>query len=325
VVAGAPAPSTNSDPRAHNRWRQLGYRVLPGDLFSYILHLRPAEWPIMAAHTALGYVLAVGIAGVAWGDQWRAALWGMVLWVVGLNGGTLALNSVFDQDEGDIGYLMAPPKPPGRLLEFSVVLLVAGLMGSLSVPRGFRVAYGICLVLSILYSVPPFRFKAVAGVDWVINMWGFGTLTPYAGFAATGRSLDLVSALVLLAFCPLFAALYPLTQLYQFDEDRRRGDRTLALILGMKRSLDVALIACGAAFALLGAAWMLRRPVWPAPWHQAIGGAALVVAFAAWLRVLVPWLRRHEHMSPDEHQRGMYRGLIAWAVTDLAVVAAFAW
>src|SRR5213078_556271 len=95
------------------------------------------------------------------------------------------------------------------------------------------------------YSVPPFRFKAVAGVDWVINMWGFGTLTPFAAWAATGRPLDAGHALVLLGFCPLFAGLYPLTQLYQMEEDRRRGDRTLALLLGLRASLGVA-IACTA-------------------------------------------------------------------------------
>jgi len=61
----------------------------------------------------------------------------------------------------------------------------------------------------------------------VINMWGFGTLTPFAAWAATGRPLDAGHALVLLGFCPLFAGLYPLTQLYQVEEDRRRGDRTL--------------------------------------------------------------------------------------------------
>ena len=69
-------------------------------------------------------------------------------------------------------------------------------------------------------------------------MWGFGTLTPFAGWAATGLPLDMARGLVLLAFCPLFAALYPLTQLYQLEEDTRRGDRTLACVLGVRRSLD---------------------------------------------------------------------------------------
>src|SRR5204863_3490767 len=165
-----------------------------------------------------------------------------------------AINSVFDQDEGDIGYLRAPPPPPRHLLGFSAALLAGGQLLGFALPPAFRIDYAICLVLSILYSVPPFRFKAVAGVDWVINMWGFGTLTPYAAWAATGRSLDTGHALVLLAFCPLFAALYPLTQLYQFDEDRRRGDRTLALILGMRKSLAIAIGCALLAFALFGAA-----------------------------------------------------------------------
>ena len=34
-----------TDARTLNAWRRWGYRVLPGDLYSYILHMRPAEWP----------------------------------------------------------------------------------------------------------------------------------------------------------------------------------------------------------------------------------------------------------------------------------------
>ena len=170
--------------------------------------------------------------------------------------------------------------------------------------------------MSILYSVPPFRFKAVAGVDWVINMWGFGTLTPYAAWAATGRPLDLGHGLILLAFCPLFAGLYPLTQLYQFDEDRRRGDRTLALILGMRASLVVATLAILLAFGLFAwATW--RLPVGPK-------GFSLLVPLVLWLVVLLPWLFGYRGWSPTQHQRGMYRALGAWAVTDLTVLFVFA-
>src|SRR5439155_5939923 len=110
-------------PRALNAWRRWGYRLLPGDLFSYILHLRPAEWPIMAGHTVLGYVLAVGITGGVRGALLPQAITGLVIWVVFLNGGTLAINSVFDRDEGDIGYLIAPSALPRYLLVFSLVLL----------------------------------------------------------------------------------------------------------------------------------------------------------------------------------------------------------
>ena len=68
--------------------RAAGYRLV-GRKLDYLLHLRPAEWPIMAAHTALGYLLAVGLAGAA-GEHLGRGLLGLLLWVVCLNGGTLA-------------------------------------------------------------------------------------------------------------------------------------------------------------------------------------------------------------------------------------------
>src|SRR3989449_1579562 len=276
--------------------------------------MRPAEWRIMAGHTLLGYVLAVGVARARSGEQIGAALLALIVWVVFLNGGTLAINSVFDKDEGDIGYLNSPPVLPRYLLHFSLVLLIGGQALSFLLPLGFRIAYAICFALSILYSVPPFRFKAVAGVDWVINMWGFGTLTPYAAWAATGRPLDPGHGLVLLAFCPLFAGLYPLTQLYQFDEDRRRGDRTLALIIGMRRSLDVAIGCILLAFALFGWAAVVLR----------VGGVPLLLPLAAWLWVVVPWRVGDQSWTAARHQQGMYRALAAWAVTDLVILLVFA-
>jgi len=308
-------------PEPSSRFRRGGYRLL-GRRFDYLLHTRPAEWPIMAAHTALGYALAVGLQGVASGQALGAAVLGMTLWVVFLNGGTLAINSAFDKDEGDIGYLRQPPPVPSHLFAFGMALLVGGGILSLQLPAGFIAAYGFCFVLSVLYSVPPFRFKAVAGVDWVINMIGFGSLTPYAGWALTGRPLDRPALLVFVAFAPLFAALYPLTQLYQFEEDRRRGDRTLALMLGERASLLVALGATVVAFLLFvlageGRGWL--APAGQGSWRMAL----LALAFAAWMAVLLPWLARYRRMTPGDHQRGMYLALGAWAVTDIAVVLGF--
>lgn len=300
--------------------RDAGYRLL-GRRFDYLLHLRPAEWPIMAAHTVVGYLLAVGLAGAAAGTRLAPALIGLVLWVVCLNGGTLALNSAFDRDEGDVAYLRRPPPPPPRLAAFALGLMGAGQILAFRLAAPYPMVYGVCFVLSLAYSVPPLRLKAVAGADWIINMWGFGTLTPYAGWAATGLPLDTARGLVLLAFCPLFAALYPLTQLYQLEEDVRKGDRTLAAALGVRRSLNVALLSASIAFACFGAAAL--RAGWRTHGADLARWTALAAALAAWLAVLVPWRRRQARLGPADHERGMYRALGAWAVTDL--VAVLAW
>jgi lycopene elongase/hydratase (dihydrobisanhydrobacterioruberin-forming) len=300
--------------------RRTGYRLL-GTRFDYLLLLRPVEWPIVAGHTALGYLLSVGPRGALAGQRWEEAVLGVVLWVVCLNGGTLALNSAFDRDEGDIAYLRQPPPPPRGLAPASLALMLVGLVLAFALPVAYRIAYGICLIMSLLYSVPPVRLKAVAGADWIINMLGFGTLTPYAGWAATGVPLEPSRGLALAAFCPLFAALYPLTQIYQLEEDVRRGDRTLATALGVRGSLDAAVAALVVAFALFAAAgvaarWGIGAQAWRWP--------VLALPFAAWLAVLLPWRRDAKGLGAAEHQRGMYQALVVWALTDLVVLITFA-
>jgi hypothetical protein len=90
--------------------------------------------------------------------------------------------------------------------------------------------------------------------------------------------------------------------------------------LGIGRSLQVALAAAALAFAGFAAAGLASG------WRGGDGAArwaALLVAGVAWLVVLLPWWRHHRRMDPGAHQTGMHRALAAWAITDMAVL--FAW
>jgi hypothetical protein len=91
-------------------------------------------------------------------------------------------------------------------------------------------------------------------------------------------------------------------------------------VLGAERSLDAALAAWLVAFGLFGLAG--ARAGWsagPDLWRWALVATAL----CAWAAVLVPWRLRHGAYSQADHQRGMYRALGAWAVTDIAVLLAW--
>jgi lycopene elongase/hydratase (dihydrobisanhydrobacterioruberin-forming) len=302
------------DPRRTAPSRRLGYRLLPGDGYSYVLHLRPREWPIVAGHTFFGFLLALPEAPEA-SARWIQALLGVTVFVVLLNGGTLAINSAFDRDEGDIGYLDAPPPPPRHLFAFGLSLMVLGQIVAVTLlPATFAIIYAACFVMSILYSVPPLRWKAVAGLDLLINSVGFGSLTAFAGWSLSGVAPPTWALLVLLAFAPLFAALYPLTQLYQMEEDRRRGDRTLAIVLGIRGSLLFSIGMTLLAFGLI-AVGLRAGPAdrwWPLS----------LLALAFWMTLLLHWLARHPTMSPAQHKRGMYVALHAWASTNLVILAA---
>ena len=296
--------------------RRIGYRLIPGNGFDYLLHMRPREWPIMIGHTALGFLLARGLTDGVSAGLTSALVPGLLAWVLLLNGGTLAINSAFDRDDGDIGYLDHPPPVPRHLALWGFSLMLAGQVIALALPRAFATAYALCFALSLLYSVPPVRLKAVAGADWIINMMGFGTLTPYAGWALTRLPLTHAGAWALGGFAPLFAALYPLTQLYQLEEDRARGDRTLALALGVRASLGVSIGAMLLAFACFARAAHLARRV------DTTAVVALILAAALWMAVLIPWAIRAPRMTSIAHKRRMYAALLAWAFTDAAVLLA---
>ena len=278
----------------------VGARLMP-----YLLHLRPLEWPIMTAHFLLGTFLACG-----WSLPAGPSALGWLVFVALLNGGTLAINSAFDQDEGDIGYLKAPPKPPEHLLAFSATLLTASAALGFLLPPAFARINLACVVMSILYSVPPARLKARAGWDLLINCLGFGLLTPLAGWALSGRPFSRSILLASVGFALLFATLYPMTQIYQVAEDRQRGDRTLVIRVGVGRSLALALLASLLAHGcFIAGVVSLRRPPF-----------LLGVSLVAWVALLLPWLRGWRTWTDRQHEAGMYWGLAAWAVTDLSVL-----
>src|SRR5688572_15071989 len=271
----------------------------------------------MIAHTSIGFVIAIGVRAMASGTHLPAYLTALLAWVGCLNAGTLALNSAFDHDEGDIGYLDAPPPPPRHLAAASLTLMAIGQLIAVALTPAFAIAYAACFAMSVAYSVPPVRLKAVAGADWVINIVGVGVLTPFAGWVATGAPLRPDGVWVMIGFGCLFGALYPLTQIYQFEEDTSRGDRTLARMLGVGPSLWASAVMATLAFIAFWRAMWLAGPT-------RLSEFSLTVAAACWAVVLGFWLFRYRRMSGEEQKHGMYRALLAWGVTDLAVVAAFA-
>jgi 4-hydroxybenzoate polyprenyltransferase len=263
------------------------------------------EWPIMTAHFLLGTFVATGFRA-----PWKATALGWLIFVALTNGGTLAINSAFDQDEGDIGYLRQPPKPPRFLLHVSVLMLTASLLLGFLLPPVFAWSNALCVVMAVLYSVPPIRLKARAGWDMVINCAGFGLLTPMAGWGLTGIPLSTTFVHVAIGFAFLFGALYPMTQIYQIEEDRARGDRTLVIKLGEARSLWLATSLAVVAH-LWFASGLLRGGHDPRP---------LILSLAAWLGVVLPWLLHWKAWSPRQHEAGMYRGRVAWAITDVSLL-----
>jgi len=293
--------------------RKFFARILPETVMAYLLHLRPRAWVIVSAHMSIGFILSLGLTlSASEVKQWLLAV---LAWGILGNGGTLALNSAFDRDEGDIGYLEDPPLVPPLLAVFALFLLVLGGVVASLVGDAFLIAYGVCSILSILYSVPPMRLKARGGWDILVNSVGYGGLTIYAGWAASGRGVFPPIMGVVAAFVSFFVGFYPLTQIYQMAEDSHRGDRTVALVLGKRGALCLACVGVTGGFVLLFAE--MFRGYW------SMLGLGLGIAVIGWAVVLIPWCLKWRTVSPNYEQRGFYLALYAWALTDIATAIAF--
>jgi 4-hydroxybenzoate polyprenyltransferase len=281
--------------------------ILGGRAMAYLMHMRPLEWPIMTVHFLLGALLAVGL-DLPWG---RLAF-GWFVFVVLMNGGTLAINSAFDKDEGDVGYLKSPPEVPKYLAAVSTAMLVAAFLLGYLFPIVFAWATAACVLMSVLYSVPPARLKSRAGWDILINMLGYGLLTPMAGWGLTGAQIEPWFWKICIGFGFLFGALYPATQIYQVDEDESRGDRTFVLALGVQGSLWAALALAIAAHLMF--AWAALEHGVRSP-HL-----LLLMSLLAWGCVIAQWLTKWRVLTGVRHEKRMYWLLACWALTEATLL-----
>jgi predicted naringenin-chalcone synthase/4-hydroxybenzoate polyprenyltransferase len=145
-------------------------------------------------------------------------------------------NSYIDKDEGSIGGLEKPPAPTIHLfyltifLDFSATLLALIFVNTLF--AGCLVFY---IAASRAYSSPQIRLKKYPIIGFLTVVIFQGAFTYYmsiAGISGGGLRLDRENILVLLGCSFQIAGAYPLTQIYQHDQDLKDGITTLSYKLG---------------------------------------------------------------------------------------------
>lgn len=207
-------------------------------------------------HMRLGFQLllvplflwGVFLSGATW--SWRVLV-GFVALHLFLYPGATAFNSAFDRDQGPVSGLATPIAVPPRLLEYSVTLQMIGAVLAASVSAAFLAVYLGLAVVFAGYSHPGLRWKAkplasvlaIALGQGVLGFWG-GWTAAVGEYGGLGQVPALLGAGVA-AFTSL--GLYPSTQVFQVEEDRARGDRTLAVALGPAGALRLGALCLGTA------------------------------------------------------------------------------
>lgn len=150
-----------------------------------------------------------------------------------------AYNSYFDQDEKSIALLKEPPKVERSLYITSIVLEWLGVLLAFLVSFNFALCVAIYNSISKAYSNPKIRLKKYPIISFLVVFIFQGCFIYFATYSAVNNFTEGFSPDVLLAglICScLIGASYPLTQIYQHEEDSKRGDQTLSILLGVKGS-----------------------------------------------------------------------------------------
>lgn len=149
-------------------------------------------------------------------------------------------NSYFDKDEKSIGGLKNPPPVKKDLYYLSLLFdVVAIVLGYLKINLTFAVMLLIYGLVSKAYSHPSIRLKKYSVIGWIVTgvfQGMFTLLMCYVGlnnFTIENSLQENVLFAGALTTVMLWAN-YPLTQVYQHEEDSKRGDITLSLKLGIR-------------------------------------------------------------------------------------------
>ncbi|MFA0961728.1 UbiA family prenyltransferase [Roseivirga sp. BDSF3-8] len=167
-------------------------------------------------------------------------------------------NSYFDKDEDSIGGLEKPPKVKKELYWVSILLDVAALLLGLLLGKLFVLMAFIYGLVSKAYSHPAVRLKKMPVTGWLaagIFQGAFTVLMVYAGLTGEGVSALSTPEIYVPALLSsiLLLGSYPMTQIYQHDEDGRRGDETISRKLGVPGTFHFTAVFF--AFADAGFVW----------------------------------------------------------------------
>jgi 4-hydroxybenzoate polyprenyltransferase len=156
-------------------------------------------------------------------------------------------NSYYDKDKNSIGSLKHPPQVTKDLLWVSLALDGIAIATAMFVHPLFSLSCFIYGIASKSYSWNRIRLKKLPVASWLLTGTGVGT----AGFLMAVFFLNKPDfSLLINPYYIIPAGLsgifilgfYPLTQVYQHQDDRKRGDKTISMVMGIRGTFVLSAI-----------------------------------------------------------------------------------
>lgn len=162
-------------------------------------------------------------------------------------------NSYMDRDTSPIGGLKNPMEPTKQLFFVTIIMDITGIGLSFFVSPIFAIGIFFYILASKAYSYRKIRLKKYPVIGYLTVVIFQGAFTYFLVFRGCDGNHNLhISVMAIIASALLIGGFYPLTQIYQHEEDRKDGVVTISFLLGYNGTFIFTGIVYALAFTALG-------------------------------------------------------------------------
>ncbi len=162
-------------------------------------------------------------------------------------------NSYMDRDTAPIGGLAKPMQPTRQLFYVTIILDIIAISLGFLITWVFAVGIFFYILASRAYSYRKIRLKKFPVIGYLTVIFFQGAVTFFLVYHGSNRGHTIhVPVIAMVASSLLIGGFYPLTQIYQHEDDFKDGVITISYKLGYRGTFIFTGIIYVFAFGMLG-------------------------------------------------------------------------
>lgn len=162
-------------------------------------------------------------------------------------------NSYMDRDTSPVGGIKNPLQPTKQLFFVTVILDVLAISCSFFISPVFAIGIFFYIIASRAYSYRRIRLKKYPVIGYLTVIIFQGAVTFFLVYhGSSGNHTLKIPVLAVIASALLIGGFYPLTQIYQHEEDKKDGVISISYLLGYEGTFIFTGIVYAFAFVVLG-------------------------------------------------------------------------
>ncbi len=160
-------------------------------------------------------------------------------------------NSYMDRDTSAVGGIKNPKAPTRQLFVVTVILDITAILLSLLVSTAFCACIACYIICSRLYSYRGVRLKKFPIAGYLTVIINQGCLVFFMVYLAANGNTSGFPYLAMISAGFLIGGFYPITQVYQHQQDAADKVTTISMLLGVKGTFVFCAVMYGIAFVTL--------------------------------------------------------------------------